>query len=53
MLSGGYNLNLRAWVLVALLILASAAFSWASGPAAGLERLYVGTSEHGIRRISS
>jgi 6-phosphogluconolactonase len=50
------SLTLRIWVLVALLILTSAAFSWASAPAAGLERLYVGTytsaSSRGIYQSS-
>jgi 6-phosphogluconolactonase len=50
MLSGGYNFNLRIWVLVALLILTNATSSWASASAAGLERLYIGTYTSGSSR---
>jgi 6-phosphogluconolactonase len=44
------SLTLRTWVLVGLLVLTSAAFSWAAVPTAGLERLYIGTYTSGLSR---
>ena len=40
----------QTWVLGPLLILTSAAFSWAAAPGAGLERLFIGTYTSGSSR---
>jgi 6-phosphogluconolactonase len=48
--SGEWRRNLRTWALVTLVILTRAAFSWGAAPAAGLERLYLGTYTTGSSR---